>query len=839
MTATLSSARLALGWIVVGEWRAHPARLLATALAIAVGVALGYAVHLVNQSATGAFGGAIASVTGHADLSVTARTTGGFDEALYPRVVRSIGVVDASPVIQLAARVGGDAVTLLGVDALRAGRVTPTLVGRPAPGVERSALFATDTAFASAATGLRPGRTVTIAANGRTRPVRIAGTLPGVTAGQRIVVMDIAAVQWRFARLGAIDRIDVRADDVAAVRDRLRAALGDGLAVAGAEEKGRQTDALTLAYRVNLQMLALVALVTGGFLVFSAQSLSVAGRVRTFALLRTLGLPRAGVVTAVMVEGLAVGAVGSVAGLIGGRALAALALDRLGGDLGAGVLRGAGGLSVAPVATAVFFVLGVAAAVAGSALPARAAARIPPAVALRNAGDPVDPAARVPWRPALILLAVGAALAFVPPVAGLPLAAFLSMAVLLAGGVAGVPWLARQLLDPLTRIDRPVPVSLAIRQLHGAPGRAVVALSGIVASTALMIAIATMVTSFRGAVDQWLGQVLSADLYLRLDGAEFAPADRARLEGVSGVASVAWSRQTPLTLAPDEPPVTLVIREVAESGPAALPLLTGSAVPAPVLLAGAVPVWLSEPAARRLALSVGDPLTLPIGGSIGGGLKARVAGTWRDYARQTGAIVVRPSDWARATGETSATEGGVMLSAGARGSTVAAALRRAAGPALSPFLDTAEPGALRRYALQLFDRSFAITYALEAVAIAIGLAGVAATAAAQVLARIAEFGMLRHLGVTRAQIGTMLATEGALLGLIGGLAGIGLGLGLAMVLIHVVNPQSFGWTMATRVPWGTLGGVAVALVVTAAATGVLAGRRALSTAAVLAVRDDS
>ena len=99
--------------------------------------------------------------------------------------------------------------------------------------------------------------------------------------------------------------------------------------------------------------------------------------------------------------------------------------------------------------------------------------------------------------------------------------------------------------------------------------------------------------------------------------------------------------------------------------------------------------------------------------------------------------------------------------------------------------------------------------------------------------------MLRHLGVTRAQIGTMLATEGALLGLIGGLAGITLGLGLAMVLIHVVNPQSFGWTMATRVPGGTLAGVAVALVVTAAATGVLAGRRALGTAAVLAVRDDA
>ncbi len=831
MTATLASSRLALGWLVAGEWRAHPARLLATALAIAVGVALGYAVHLVNGSATNAFGGAIASVTGEADLTVTARAGGGLDEALYPRAFSTAGVDDVSPALELPARIGGAAVTLVGVDPLRAGRVTPRLVGRPAPGAQPSALFATDAAFVSAATGLKPGQTVTVAANGRTHPVRVVGTLPGVTGGERLVVLDIAAVQWRFDRLGTLDRLDIRTGDVAGARARLADALGPGVAVAGAAERGRRTDALTRAYRVNLQMLALVALVTGGFLVFSAQSLSVARRVRTFALFRTLGLPRGGVVAAVMVEGLAVGALGSLGGLFGGRALAGLALDRLGGDLGAGVLRSTGGLEWSPVATAAFFALGVAASVAGSAIPARAAARIPAAVALRNAGDPIDPAQPVPWAPALILLAIGAALAFAPPVAGLPIAAFAAMAVLLAGGVAGVPWLARRLLSPLSRAALPIPAALAVRQLHGAPGRAVVALSGIVASTALMIAMATMVTSFRGAVDEWLGQVLSADLYLRLDGGEFAAADRARLERVPGVAAIAWTSQRPLTLAPDAPPVTLVVRQVAASGPSALPLLTGTATPPD----GPVPAWLSEPAARRLGLSVGDPLTLP----VAGGLSTRVAGTWRDYARQTGAIVLRPADWTRATGEASATEGGVTLDPGASGQAVAPALRAAAGPALAPFLDTAAPGELRRYALQLFDRSFAITYALEAVAIAIGLAGVAATAAAQVLARIAEFGMLRHLGVTRAQIGAMLATEGALLGAIGGLAGIGLGLGLAAVLIDVVNPQSFGWTMGTRVPWATLAAVAAALVATAAATGVLAGRRALSTAAVLAVREDA
>jgi putative ABC transport system permease protein len=153
-------------------------------------------------------------------------------------------------------------------------------------------------------------------------------------------------------------------------------------------------------------------------------------------------------------------------------------------------------------------------------------------------------------------------------------------------------------------------------------------------------------------------------------------------------------------------------------------------------------------------------------------------------------------------------------------------------------VEIAEPARLRRFALALFDRSFAVTYLLEAVAILVGLAGVAATMSAQTVARAREFGMLRHLGVAKAQIVAMLALEGMILGVIGGVAGVALGLVLAQVLIHVVNPQSFNWTMTTIVPWPTLGGVIAALAGAAAGTAVLAGRRATARDVVLAVRED-
>ena len=219
----LWSGRLALGWLIGGEWRFHPARFLVTALAIAVGVALGFAVHLVNGSALASFDSAVRGVNGSADLSVKATSRLGFDERLYPRVASATGVMDASPVVQLDARIGTARVTLLGLDILRAAAVTPTLIGvgaQAANGVggdvfDEASVFLSRTALERS--GARLGALVTVEANGRAVPLRVAGTLPGVADGSAVAVIDIAAAQWKFDRIGRLDRLDAadrgRADD--------------------------------------------------------------------------------------------------------------------------------------------------------------------------------------------------------------------------------------------------------------------------------------------------------------------------------------------------------------------------------------------------------------------------------------------------------------------------------------------------------------------------------------------------------------------------------------------------------------------------------------------------
>ncbi|MDO9337066.1 MAG: ABC transporter permease [Caulobacter sp.] len=850
MTPAAKSLSLtALRWLILGEWRSQPVRVVTAALAIAVGVALGFAVHLINASALTEFSKAISTVNGDADLQVQSVSPAGFDEDLYPRLARAPGVALASPVIQLTGVVPGEdqRLTLIGLDIFRAAAVTPNLLGRPAGAGEggfggAGAVFDENAAFVSPAlmAGRKPGDVITIAAGGRTVPLTIAGPLPAVAEGRRIVVMDIAAAQWRFGQLGKLQRIDVKlaaGADPAATRAGLTRLLPPEAEVVTQESQERRSDSLSRAYRVNLNMLALMALLTGAFLVFSAQSLSVARRRAQFALLRVLGVNRRALLVQVLAEGGIVGAVGSALGIGLGLALAGVALRLLGGDLGSGFFEGARPtLIFAPIAAGVFFILGLACALVGSLIPAREAARAQPAVALKNVGDAIDPSARPRIRLALILLGLGAACAFAPAVYGLPLLGYVSMALLLAGGVAAMPWVARLLLSPLEARALKSPVAeLAVRRLWGAPSQAAVALCGIVASTSLMIAMAVMVSSFRGSVDDWLGQVLPDDLYIRFAGPSevggLDPAGQARIAAVPGVAAVHFTRQTPLRLSTDAPPVALVAQPITRDNPGARVPLIGRSRPAP---AGLTPIWVSEPAAWLNDLKVGQTLELPLKGQP----RVYVAGLWRDYARQNGAIVLTSEDYSRLTGDGLRGEASIDLEPGVRPETVGAAVRAALPPDVAARTEMLRPGEIRAIALGLFDRSFAITYVLELVAILVGLAGVAATVSAQTLARTKEFGMLRHLGVRKRQITAMLAIEGGLLGSVGVAAGLTLGLIMSQVLIHVVNPQSFHWTMQTRLPWGLFAVVTVTLIAASAGAALLAGRRALSMDAVRAVRED-
>ena len=791
-------------------------RAILSVLGIALGVALGYGVSLVNRAAVDDLAAAVRTLSGEADLQVRGGREG-FAESLYPLVARLPGVASASAGLELDAGLAGAerTIRIVGIDAVRMGRIE---------------LLRPDRAIVSPAAAALVKDRLAIVVGEHTVTLEVAevdASLKGVVA-----LVDVSTAQWRLDRLGRLNRIDVflRAGAPAEkVLGEIQAIVPPGVQVSPLETAEQASAYPSRAYRVNLNVLAMVALFTGGFLVFSAQALEVARRRGEHALLRVLGLTRRGLARLVLLEAAALGVAGGALGVALGYALAGAALRAWGADLGAGAFRGVfPQLHFSPLSAILYFLAGIGIALAGALLPALDAARSAPARALK-AGDEQAMLGRFfPWWPGLALLAAGAALTRLGPVQGLPLFGYAAIALLLIGSILLVPKLFAHFLRLFGFLKAP-PLALAVAQLRGAPGQSAVSLAAIVASFALMAAMAIMVASFRESLGRWLDAVLPAQVYFRTthagDTGYLEPEFEARVRALPQVARVDFLRSARLLLDAKRPAVVLLARDRAAPAFPIGPQRERRASDPP----GA---WVSEAVADLYGYSPGQVIQLPLAGKNASFI---VLGVFRDYARQHGAIQIDRADYTSITGDRRVNDGALWLAPGATAAGAIDALRALPG---AGELDIAVPGEIREASLRIFDRSFAATYAMEAVAVLVGLFGLSSSLGAIVLARRREFGVLRHLGLTRAQVGTMLAAEGGLLALLGAVAGLAAGGAISLVLVHVVNRQSFNWSMEMHVPVLLLFGLTTVLVALAVLTAILSGREAMGIGPVRAVRED-
>jgi putative ABC transport system permease protein len=822
------------------ELRHHPWRNLAALLAVMLGVALAFSVQLINQSALSEFSSAVRAVNGVPDFELRGQRSG-FDEGLYARVARHPQVAIASPVIEIdgeSIAANGDRVPLkiVGLDALVAAPLSPALIPRPAQDADRMSMLEPDTVFLNAQARHRlAGDTLRVQTPTGTAMLRVQGTI--AAEGAALAVMDIAGVQSTFGWPGRLSRIDVRlrtgADRATVLREL---DLPPGIRAAAPDEAAQRVSNVSRAYRVNLTVLALVALFTGAFLVFSILSLSVAKRQPQLALLGVLGLGARERLGLVLAESALLGAVGSALGLLLGTALAAVALRLLAGDLGGGYFPGVAPALQFDLGSAVIYgALGIAAAIVGGWLPARSAQQLAPAQALKGLSS--GAAAEGPEWLGPGLLVFGVLLALLPPIAGIPLAAYLSVACLLLGGIvcvpAGVAALLRGVAPP-----RHALALLAVERARHQRHTATIAVAGVVASLSLAVALTVMVASFRDSVTQWLDTVLPADLYVRAtqsvgagDVTTLPNAMPARAAALAGVERVESQRVVSLQLDAAKPAVVVIARALPDPEKR-LPLV-GELVALPT---GATAVYVSEAMVDLYGARPGTTLALPLTGNP----RVFVRGVWRDYARQHGAIAIAGEDYRRLSGDTRISDLALWLRPGADASRVQLGLRSLATELGldGGLLEFASAGEIRVTSLHIFDRSFAVTYWLQGVAIAIGLFGIAASFSAQVLARRKEFGLLSHLGLTRGQVLAVVAAEGAVWTAAGALLGLGLGLAVSIVLVKVVNPQSFHWTMDLLLPWGRLAALCAAVVVAGTLTAWLAARNAASRQMALAVKED-
>lgn len=870
------------------DLRHHPWRSAAAMAAVMLGVALAFAVHVINASALDEFSQAVRAVNGQPDLEVRAMQGTLADSlfaqvATHPDVARANPVLEATAMARPATQAPGNAPTalrLLGADALLLPAMAPALMPKPWEGAARDALFAPATVYLNPAAlqalgvppeGSQPHPTLQLQTGLQTLAVQVAGTVSA--PGAPLAVMDIGAAQDLLGRVGQLTRIDLQLQpgtDRSAFKQALQALPGWPAQATLAEpgDAAQRVSNLSRAYRVNLTVLALVALFTGAFLVFSVLALSVAQRGPQFALLAVLGATPRQRLALVLAESALLGVAGSLAGLALGTALASAALQLLGGDLGGGYFAGVQPrLQWSLPAALLYGSLGVAAAVAGGWWPARAAQALPPAQTLKGLGSASGRTGRG-WV-GMILIAASAGLAALPPIFGIPLAAYVAIGLLLVGGIALLPWGVAWLLQRLQPLAVRHPLTLlALERARRMRGSAAIAVGGVVASLSLAVALTVMVASFRGSVIQWLDAVLPSPLYVRSalqaaggDAALLPPGFAEAVARLPGVDKVSPLRTSPLQLSAARPALTVLSRPLGNDPAQVLPL-TGPALPVPT---GQIGVYVSEAVVDLYGVRPGQawPELSKAFMPVAPDHQAQaatffIAGVWRDYVRQTGAITLDSAAYQRLTGDTRISDlalwpaDGVDMAALQGHIRSAAQQASAAAPAGSsdsgaannsvddhpPPVEFVSAQSIRERSLQIFDRSFAVTYWLQAVAIGIGLFGVAASFSAQVLARRKEFGLLAHLGLTRRQILAVVAGEGAAWTGIGAIAGVLLGLAVSVVLVHVVNPQSFHWTMEMNIPAPRLWALCAAVVVSGTVTAWLAGRAAAGRDAVMAVKED-
>ena len=802
-------------WLLISAFRAQPGRWLIAGLTVSLGIGLAVAIHTVNRSALSEFGRALDTVNGQSSAQLVS-SSGDFPDTLFDEVVsrqQQLGIRAVSPVLERATL----PVRVLGLDIFQAGRVTSALL--PSVSEElRMSMFAQDAIFLSATAlkelNLAVGDDLLLALGGKKISFKVAGLVPGA-AGQSLAVMDLGVAQWRLDGLGQLSRLDIQLSEGRSLKD-LAAALEKsnlGLKLVTAEDRDRRMSNLSRAYRVNLSVLALVALFTGAFLVFTTISFSVLRQQSQLALLSVLGAGRLWVFGLVLTQALLVAALGGLLGIGLGLGLASVLLRVMGGDMGAGYFSTTiPSLDIDTPVLVGFWVLSLAVGVVAGYFPARAATAGSPVLQLRAGVTERMLKPVLNARVAVGLGLISVVLTLLPPVDGLPIAAYLSIAFLLFAGLALMPslvnqffsWMARSFLGGETNASSPS-FTLAVWRLAQAPASAAGLIAGVVAALALTVAMVVMVASFRDSVTQWLDKVLPADLYGSLSRSELNQAlieDPGLIQAIAavpGVSRLEFTLQQKILFRPDQPEVMLIARSIPVERVAHVLPLTGDLAAQPKSAKPLLPeVYVSEALRDLYNFKPGEIHTLPIKGVDGEDLSVWVAGVFRDYGRQHGSVMMDIATYQALTQDRRRTDIALWLAPEASASVVLDRLRTQ-----FPLFKTIEFRSatdLRALSLTIFDRSFAMTYALEIAAMLVALFTVAAGFAGQALLRQKEFALVQQLGQSSTQLTQWMTYESGLLLALAACWGTVLGLLMSQVLIHRVNPQSFHWTMQTSIP---------------------------------------
>ncbi len=817
--------------MVYRHFRQDPIRCLLTLLGVSLGIALVTAIRLSSGAVLSSFEESVDLMAGKANLTVRQKGVP-FPEDWMARLVSvpKHGAVQM-PVVWgklAAAENPKDLLSVLGTDLLKDDQIRDyEVLGKDDKPLGRKdflkILPEPDAIILSKKFALlhhlMVGDKASFLSGDQTKNLRVEGLLSGQGAGRALdgsfAVMDIAAAQETFGKRGVLDEIQWavgKEADRAQLEKDLREKLPSSFLVERPSRRNLQVEKMLKAFHANLLALALVSLGVGFFLVYNSMSIAVLRHTRDLGLLRALGLTRAKILCLVLFEASAYGAGGAFLGLFLGKAMASGVLRLVGGTARDLYLFASVGSHIPGAGSAVLWAfLGALLVAASSIPPAYSASLIEPSLALRPGHVQARMADRA-WILAaagFLCLASGEGLYHLPPVNGLPLGGYAAAFFLLLGTSFLTPFFIRLLFgaaEKLAGSRLPLSLRLAYKNLVSGLGRTSVAVSALAMGVALLVSVTVMVGSFRETVTLWLGQTLRADLYLKPASDTAGELESlispgtvsaiARTEGVQVVERLRgiqypWKGGDLYLAAFDMNVLEKYGNLVFKTGGTSASLLDG--------IRGKKAVVISEPLELKERFKAGDyfPMETP-----SGPVSLFIRAVYFDYSNDQGTLLMDRAVYAKLFQDEGVNGVAVYLKPGLDVESARQKILAGLPPGTQVFARSNM--ALKKEVMAIFDRTFTITYAMEIIAVLVAVLGILTTLAALILGRKGEITMLRCLGATQGQVQTSILWEAGWMGILGIALGLGLGFLLALLLIYVINVQSFGWTIQWHVPWGLL-----------------------------------
>lgn len=864
-----------LRWVSVRHLLHEAPRTLLTLAGVALGVGVFVSIRVASHSALASFSETVDAVAGRANLELSAGDAG-FDERLFLVARSAPGVRAAAPVIEVHAlahagpppptrvveagsRGGWDeSLLVLGLDPFSEGPFARYRPPAPASGSRdgRGVLAFLRDPRAVAVTrafavrhGLAPGDTLSVLASGVPVVLRVRQVLEDPKLqqayGGNVAITDIGVAQELFRRAGRLDRVDLIVDPShrGEIAEALRRRLPPSVHVGPPATRTRQVENMLRAFDLNLTALSFIALFVSAFLIFNAVAMAVLRRRREIGVVRALGATRAQVRAQFLAEGAALGLVGGVLGLALGTLLARGTLGAVARTLSdLYLVRHAERLSLDPATYAAGLALGLGVALVASLAPALEASSVHPGLPLRQ-GALLEarrmPVARLAALGAAVLAAAGATALWTVR-ADHPMGGFASAFLVLAGfslltpaAALGVETLAG---PPLRRIAG-YEAALGARYLREGVARTSVVIAALMVAVGMMVALSIMVGSFRDTVNTWITQTVRGDLYVepaghRVSGnaTEMPPALVRAARALPGVVAVDTFRGARVAFG-DRLAFVVGVDLGVQRSHGGLQFLSGSAGAILARARADDGVLVTESFRRHEHVGRGDTLSLD---TPSGRVRLPVEGVFYDYSTDAGAVFMDRGLYARLWRDSTVESLALYLAPSADPDSVRSALLARAGGKL--VLQVTPNAALRRRVLTVFDQTFQITWALQAIAILVAVLGVVSALTTLILQRGREIGVLRAAGALRAQVRRMVLAESALLGLIGALMGCACGFVLALLLVYVINRQFFGWTIRLSVDPAVFAQALALLVVSAVLAGLVPARLAASRVAAEAMR---